>query len=168
MTLQEREAQRDQAAASLAAAERGPSAQEIAAAEARVDQAAVALENAESRLESMQLYAPFDGTIVGLEINEGEAAVPGQPLLTVADLANLHVETTDLSERDVAGIEVGMAAAVAIEALDLAQQGRVIRIALRPTVAGGDVTYPVHIALDGTPPNLRWGMSAEVSFERSD
>ncbi|MGC9349413.1 MAG: HlyD family secretion protein [Anaerolineae bacterium] len=161
----QRRAQRDRAEASLAGVRGGASAAALAAAEARVEQAAVALQNARSRLAGTELLAPFAGTIVSLEIGVGEAVVPGQPLMTLADLTTPQVETTDLSEYDVAEIDVGMGATVYVEALDRDLSGRVTWIALQPTVVGGDVTYPVRITLDETPPDLRWGMSVEVAFE---
>ncbi|MBN1247717.1 MAG: efflux RND transporter periplasmic adaptor subunit [Anaerolineae bacterium] len=164
--IQEREAQQDRAASSLAQARHGATAEALAIAEARVAQAAVALRNTRAREASMRLTAPFDGMVVGLEACLGEVVAPGQTVLTVAELDNLEVETTDLSERDVAGIDVGMHAVVTVEALDLELTGHVTRVALQPTVAGGDVTYPVRVVLEETPPDLRWGMTAQVTFER--
>jgi hypothetical protein len=76
----------------------------------------------------------------------------------------LQVETTDLSEYDVAGIGLGMGVTIYVEALDRDIPGHVARIAPTPTVVGGDVTYPVRITLEETPPDLRWGMTAEVDF----
>ncbi len=166
--IMERQAQRDQAEALLNGLRAGAGAEELAIAEARVAQAAVALQNAKLRLNGASLYASFDGTIASLGVNVGQAVMPGQPLVTLADLATLQVETTDLSERDVAEISVGMGATVFVEALNLELPGHVTNISFRPTVTGGDVTYPVRVTLDETPPDLRWGMSAEVAFEGDD
>ena len=163
--IMEGQAQRDHAEALLNGLRAGAGAEELAIAEARVDQAAVALQNAKLRLTGTSLYAPFAGTVAALAVNVGQAVMPGQPLLTLADLATLQVETTDLSERDVTEIEVGMGATVFVEALNLELVGSVTRISFRPTVVAGDVTYAVRVALDETPPELRWGMTAEVAFE---
>jgi len=164
----ERQAQRDQAEALLNGLRAGPGAEELAIAEARVDQAAVALRNAKLRLTGTSVYAPFAGTVAALAVNVGQAVMPGQPLLTLADLATLQVETTDLSERDVTKIDIGTLATVSVEALNLELPGHVTTISYRPTVTGGDVTYPVRVTLDETPPGLRWGMTAEVAFGGDD
>jgi multidrug resistance efflux pump len=146
----------------------GAGSEELAIAQARVAQAAVALQNAKQRLTGTSLYAPFAGTVAALAVNVGQAVMPGQPLLILADLATLQVETTDLSERDVTEIKVGMGATVFVEALNLELPGHVTKISHRPTVVAGDVTYPVRVALDETPAELRWGMTAEVAFGSDD
>ncbi len=91
-------------------------------------------------------------------------ASPGQPLLTLADLDHLQVETTDLSERDVARVKVGQPVVVFVEPLGTEIQGRVLRIAPQASIIGGDVVYTVTIELDEQPTDLRWGMSAEVEI----
>jgi DNA-directed RNA polymerase subunit H (RpoH/RPB5) len=74
------------------------------------------------------------------------------------------VETTDLSERDVARVAVGQPATVYVEGLGQDIQGRVVRIARRATTLGGDVVYKVVIELDQQPSGLRWGMSVDVEI----
>ncbi len=39
-----------------------------------------------------------------------------------------------------------------------------VEIAPQANTIGGDVVYPVTIALDEQPPGLRWGMSVEVEI----
>ena len=108
--------------------------------------------------------APFDGTITALEIGPGEAVLPGQMVLALADLAHLRAETTDLSERDVAKIALGQPLAVYVEALGEEIEGQVAGIAPQATTVGGDVVYEVYVELDEQPPDLRWGMSTEVEI----
>lgn len=143
----------------------GATAEEIAAAEAQVAQAEAALQAAHASLAQAALAAPFDGTITALEIGPGEAVVPGQMALALADLAHLRAETTDLSERDVARVELGQAVSVYVEPLGEPIDGRVTSIAPRATTVGGDVVYTVCVELDGQPPSLRWGMSVEVEID---
>ena len=100
-----------------------------------------------------------------MSISPGEAVVPGQMLVTLTDLRNLRVETTDLSERDVARVEAGQKANVYVEALGTEIQGRVMSIAPQATTLGGDVVYPVYVQLDEQLAGLRWGMSADVEIE---
>jgi len=86
-------------------ATQGPSA----ADQADVSQAEGALQRATADLANTELRAPFTGAITSLKVNPGEMALPGQAVLTLADLSRLRVETTDLSERDVARVAVGQA-----------------------------------------------------------
>ena len=161
----------------------GPDPDEVALAEARLAnaeaQVAVAREaakahqvNAEAQLnvarqalESIYLYAPIDGSAIVVDILPGERVIAGEPVITIADLSVLQVETTDLSERDVADIAVGQQASVYVEALNLDVPGHVKRISPQAKVIGGDVVYTVLIELAEQPASLRWGMTVVVSIE---
>ena len=142
----------------------GATDEEIAAAKAAVAQVEAALDAARATLHQATLRAPFAGTIAALEVSTGETVLPGQVMLTLADLRRLRVETIDLSERDVDRVAVGQQASIYVEALGVEIKGRVMRIAPRATKVGGDVVYTVMIDLDEQPPELRWGMSVEVEI----
>ena len=162
--IKEREIQRDRAQVMVDGLKAGVSAADLAIARSRVEQAAVALQNAQLSPTSASMQAPFDGVIANLEIHVGKVVAPGQIAVILADLSTLYARTTDLSERDVTGIQVGMDATVFVEALNLEIPGKVNDISLQPIVIGGDVTYPVTVKLDETPSSLRWGMTSEVSL----
>lgn len=151
--------------ARLARVRLGASPAQVARAQALVAQAETSLAVSRDEKASLVLAAPLDGTIVEVSVSPGKAALPGQALLTVADLDHLQVETTDLSERDVARIGVGHAATVYVKALGVELAGHVERIAPRADTLGGDVVYATMIALDETHPALRWGMSVEASID---
>jgi HlyD family secretion protein len=155
-------AHRDAAQAQLDTLRAGATAEEVAAAGAKVAQAQAALAAARIALDQATLRAPLAGTVAALEVGSGEATMPGQVVLTLADLDHLQVETTDLSERDVDRVRVGQPATVYVEPLGVEVGGQVVRIASQATMVGGDVMYPVVIKLDKRPPGLRWGMSVEV------
>ncbi|MEA3408662.1 MAG: HlyD family efflux transporter periplasmic adaptor subunit [Chloroflexota bacterium] len=159
-----------QAEAQLAQVQRGASTKEIKVERARaaVSSAEAGVSQAQAALEGAVLKAPFDGTVTTLDVAVGEAATPGAPLLTLADLEHLRVETTDLSERDVAAVEVGQKAAIYVEALDKEVAGHVVRIADEASTIGGDVVYTVVIELDEEVPGLRWGMSVEVDIDTGE
>jgi HlyD family secretion protein len=158
-------AQRDVAQAQLALLRAGASKEEVAAAEAAVTQAEAGVEGALIALDQATLRAPFAGTVTALQVSPGETVMPGQAVLTLADLDDLRAETTDLSEQDVARVAVGQRATVFVEALDVEIGGRVVDIAPRANTLGGDVVFAVTVALDDQPPGLRWGMSVEVEIE---
>lgn len=162
--LAEAQAQVRGVEAELALLTAGPSQESLAAAMAAVAEAEAVLQRAQAEVTELTLRAPFTGTVTTLKVNGGEMVQPGQAVLTLANLSQLQVETTDLSERDVAGVTVGRAATVYVEALDLEIAGRVLRIAPQPSTIGGDVVYTTVIALEQQPPGLRWGMSVEVEI----
>jgi HlyD family secretion protein len=120
---------------------------------------------ARAALEQATLRAPFPGVVTALEVSPGETVVPGREVLTLADLRQLHVETTDLSELDVARVSVGRGAAVYVEALETEINGSVAGMAPQANTVGGDVVYRVSITLGEQPPELRWGMSVEVEIK---
>lgn len=137
----------------------------IEAAEAAVKAAESGLAEANRMWSRASLHAPFDGTVVEIYARSGENAAPGAPLLLLADLTTLQVETTDLSEVDVARVSVGDVAHVSFDALPGTETtGEVTRIASKNS-SGSGVYYVVTVAPDGIPTGLRWGMSAFVVID---
>lgn len=159
----EAEVRRAQAQYALLKAE--TRAEALAAARANVAAAEAALRRAQAELTNMELRAPFTGAVAALKVRPGEVVMPGQAVLTLADLGHLRVETTDLSERDVARVAVGQTAVVYVEALGKQISGRVVQIATQANVVAGDVVYTVIVELNDPPAGLRWGMSAEVEIK---
>ena len=142
----------------------GPDPDALALAEERIKNAQAQLAASQAALADLELKAPFDGTVTQVNLHASEWAVPGQAVLALADLANLQVETTDLSERDVPQVAVGQPVTVMIKALNQDVTGRVSEIAPLADTLGGDVVYKTTITLDKLPPGLRPGMTVEVQF----
>lgn len=162
-----------EAEARLAVAERdyekvkdGPDPEALELAEARLANAEASVNAAEQRLADMQLQAAFDGTVSEVYIRAGEYVGPGQPILVLADLSQLVIETTDLNEIDVAQIAIDDLATVTFDALpDVSLQGIVTYIAPKASEGTG-VNYPVELKVDGDlPDEVRWGMTAFVDIE---
>jgi len=133
--------------------------------EARLQAAQSELDAAKYKLAQGTLLAPFDGTIVDINIETGEIAQSGEVVITEGDVARMQIETTDLSERDVPRVQTGQSVNIYIEALDANTTGKVIRISPISEIVGGDVVYPVTIELDEQVAGLLWGMSAEVEIQ---
>lgn len=165
-----------EAEARVASAEReygkvevGPDPDAVELAEARLANAEAAVQAAQQALEDAELRANFEGTVSDVYIREGEFVAPGQPILVLADLDDLIVETTDLNEIDVAQIAVGNQATVTFDALpDIRLQGTVTYIAPKASEGTG-VNYPVEVHLDeALPESVRWGMTAFVDIELAE
>jgi HlyD family secretion protein len=131
-------------------------------ADARVQQAQVTLELAQINLAEGTLTAPFDGTVASIGVIPGEFVPSDQAVFTTATLNDLQLETTDLSERDIAKVKIGTPVNIFIEALNDNFKGKVLSIAPIANTVGGDVVFKVTIAFDKQPENLFWGMTAEV------
>ncbi len=133
-------------------------------ADAQAQQAFSALEIVQANLAENTLYAPYDGTVVSVNVIPGEFVSQGQAVLALATLDDMVIETTDLSERDVTKVRVGASADVFIEALNENFSGRVISVSPKADIVGGDVVFKVTVALDEQPQGLLWGMTAEVTI----
>ncbi len=145
--------------------ENGPDPDLLEQAQARLRQSQAAVSAAEAALRDTELRAPFAGSIGAVMVRPMEFAAPGAPLIDLADLARLQVETTDLSEVDVRRVRVGAPATITFDALpDVQVGGRVTRIAPKASPGSG-VNYTVWVSLDEIPQGLLWGMTAFVDIE---
>ena len=133
--------------------------------ESKLRAAQASLDAAKSNLAQGTLLAPFDGTVVDINIGAGEVTQPGKVVITVGEVARMQIETTDLSERDVPNVKVGQTATTYIESLKTTINGKVTSVSPISNTVGGDVVYKVKIAMDKQPAGLLWGMSAEVHIQ---
>ena len=143
----------------------GNAYEQIEAAQADVDRAQAVVDQLKAQLAQATLTTPISGTIIKVDVAPGETANPGQTIIIVANLNQMRIETTDLSERDIPAVKIGQPASVFIDALDESFEGEVIDIDRQSETVGGDVTYKVTVELDQQPAGLRWGMSAEVEIQ---
>ena len=143
----------------------GNAYERIDAAQANVDRAQAVVDQLNAQLEQTTLTTPISGTVITVDVAPGETANPGQVIIIVANLDQMRIETTDLSERDIPAVEIGQKANVFIDALDDSFEGEVVDIDRQSETVGGDVTYRVTVELDQLPAGLRWGMSAEVEIQ---
>ena len=160
----EAEVRRAQAQFDLLAADPRPEA--IAAAEAETSAAQATLAQARIALAETELAAPFAGTIAALDARVGEHVGIGNPVVQLADLATLQIETDDLTELSVVRVRKGAPATVTFDALPgLTLAGQVIRIKPLGENKQGDMTYTVVIQPEQLDNRLRWNMTAAVAIE---
>ncbi|MPM57131.1 hypothetical protein SDC9_103952 [bioreactor metagenome] len=94
----------------------------------------------------------------------GSFVQAGQVQIIVTDPAHLHVETTDLSERDVVNVKAGQAVTVTLKALNQQVKGKVTAVSSLADTLGGDVVYKAFIQLDELPEGALPGMTVTVQF----
>ena len=135
-------------------------------ADAQEASAQASLEAAQATLAQSTLVAPYDGMIAAVDVLPGEYANQNQTVVTLATLHTLQLETTDLSERDIAKVKIGAPVTISIEALNENFPGKVVSIWPMASSVGGDVVFKVTISFDTQPENLLWGMTAEVQISK--
>lgn len=143
----------------------GTRPEQLTQAEANVAAATAALQQQLVALSKLELLAPFTGTVASLEVALGEQVTPGAPVLRLADLSQLQIETEDLTELQVVYIQEGDQAQVTFDALpDLTVAATVVAIRPYGESSSGDIVYRATLALAQPDPRLRWNMTAAVAF----
>lgn len=141
-------------------------ASEIAIARARYETALANLDAARAALSNAELHAPFNGILLSLDIDAGDIAVPGVPVIFLADTATWTVETKDLAEIDISRVALGQNVAVKLDAFPGEEFPGVVT-AIDPVGREylGDMTYKVTITLDETDARFLWNMTAIVTIK---
>lgn len=155
----------ERARAELAQVSAGPRAADIALAQAQVRAAEVAVRQAELAFEHATLSAPFAGTVMDLGLVVGELPDPAEPAVLLADLSAWRLETSDLTELDIAAVREGARAEISFDAVpDLTLEGVVTRINGFGESYQGDVIYTVVVEPRAWDERLRWNMTATVAI----
>jgi len=135
---------------------------------ARQEQARAEVADAEAHFNDTQIKAPISGLVTKKNVDAGDQAAPGAPLLTVEDNRNYRLEVA-AEERLAAHIHVGDAATVTIDALGGVLQGTVAEII--PTADPASRSFLVKLDLPmqqesraGAPGDLRSGMYGRAAF----
>jgi multidrug resistance efflux pump len=143
----------------------GPDTDKIILAQARLDNAAAQVAAAQNALGNYELKAPFNGTVADINVSPNQQVGPETWAIVLIDDRQWYVETNDLTEYDVAKINVGDNANIKIDALpQLEMAGVVEDISIAPKTVAGDVIYTVRLRIDKPDPLIRWGMTMEVTF----
>lgn len=111
-------------------------------------QAKVSLDQKQKMRSESVLYAPFDGQVISVMVEDGEMVNAGYPVLVISN--DKKIMYTGVSQKDVQRIEPGMAASISID--DNKFEGVVRNVNFAPdtetrtyqvTVIMADSTYPV-------------------------
>jgi HlyD family secretion protein len=155
----------DDAQATVNARQNGPDPADLAPAQARLKNAQNQLAAAQAALARMDLSAPYDGTVVRIDLKVNDLATPAQSAAVVADLSKWVVETSDLTEKEVVSVVLGQKATMIPDALpELKLSGAVDAIGQTFVEKSGDIDYVVRIPVDTSDDRLRWGMTVKVTL----
>lgn len=93
----------------------GATSSQIAATEAQVEVARAALETLQVRLEKLLLEAPRSGLVLERPVHVGELAMPGAPLMTLADLDEVNL-TVYVPEDEIGKVQLRQPVTVTVDA----------------------------------------------------
>ena len=119
----------------------GPNAQDVVAAQAKVDAA-------QATVNSLSIIAPFDGEVLSVSDYVGDTVSTGDLSVNLADLNHLYVEA-EVDESDIAKIKVGNPIDATLDAVPGSTlTGEVSAINPVGEIDSGLVKYKVRIDLD--------------------
>lgn len=127
---------------------------EAANLQAQVNETRNLVRAARTRLDQMNIYAPVDGTISSLNINNsGEVAQPGQTLIEIAPKDARLVMTAQMPSREAGLVATGMPVQIKLDAFPYQTYGiltgEVLSVSPDTTItANNEVVYEMDIALD--------------------
>ncbi len=133
--------------AQLASLRRGARTEEIASAKSRAAAVQSNVELESERVQRHALLAPADGVVLDVHIEAGETVAPGTPVVTVGDVTHPLVDVF-VPQAELAGIHVGRAADVRIDALAKSLPGKVEYVARKTEFT------PRYLFSDRERPNL--------------
>jgi HlyD family secretion protein len=144
--------------------QRNPTPEELAIAEAQVEQSKAALEQAKLRLADAILVAPFSGTVLSIGAEVGEVVSAATPVVVLADLERYYIDAS-VDETDIGLVQVGQDATISLDAFpDMKLTGKVTRIDPLGKVSQGVVSYAVEVEVTSTNVPIRPNMTAIVDI----
>ncbi len=153
----------------------GPTASDLQAADAQVEEAQAALSAIEMQIERMALYAPTSGVILEQPIHVGELAVPGVPLVTLADLDEVRL-TVYITAEQLGRVSLHQHVTISVDSFpERTFEGTVVFISDEAEFTPRNVltreervnlVYAVRIAIPNPDHALKPGMPADVRFRQ--
>ena len=153
----------------------GARSEDVAAAEALVQQAAGAVAEVNSYLEDCKMKASMDGIVSGVNVSAGELVSTGVPLVSISNRENYWVEV-NVEETQLDKVQIGKEVKVTFAAYPEEKfVGTVTSVAEKPSFAtkratnnndGFDIlSYGVKVKINKIDKSLYPGMTVNVTFE---
>jgi HlyD family secretion protein len=147
---------------------------QIEAARGQLAQARDALEMARTRLKEMTIFSPVDGVVLRKNLEVGEMANPGVPILTLMKPSEIWVRAY-VPEEEIGRIKVGDPARVAVDAYPARRfPGRIIEISSEAEFTPRNVqtkkervnlVFRIKVAVDNPEGILKPGMPADADID---
>jgi len=142
----------------------GPPTNELATLEKQLESAQLALERAQAQLGEMRLIAPSVGTVVRVEVSEGEMVPAYRPVVVIADLTSLQI-IAEVDEIDVAEVVPDQEVEIRLDAYPgQALSGTIVSLAPAASPQQGSTVYEAVVEFDAEGLALRLGMGANLKI----
>lgn len=139
----------------------GPTEDEIAAAQAKVDAY-------QSTVDSLKIIAPFSGEIAFIYNEVGDLVSGGTQAAIVVNRSKLYVDVL-VDETSISSVKVGDSAVITFDAIDgLETTGKVTAVNPVGSSSSGVVNYTVRVTLDKSDAKILLGATANVVIQISD
>lgn len=143
---------------------RGASDEDLGLLKEQIAQAEISLDSARRALDNARLLAPMAGTVLTVNVKEGELTNAALPAVVIADLSCLEVDV-EIDETEIGRVATDQEVELTLDAFgDEVLFGRVKEVALSPSVNQAVVNYKVTIALDPCDLAIKMGMTANANI----
>lgn len=138
--------------------------EELATIEKQLELSRLALERAQAQLEEMRLVAPVAGTVLSVEVSEGEMVSAYRPVVVIADLTSLQI-VAEVDEIDVAEVAPDQGVEIRLDAYPThTLSGNIVSLAPAAMPQRGSTVYEAVIKFDARGLRLRLGMDANLKI----
>jgi len=146
------------------------------AAQASLVSSQAALKSANDRNDDTIVRAPVSGTVLNRNVEVGQVissslgalASAGTLLFTMADLANVYVDT-DVDETDIGKVKVGQSVTITVDAFpDMKFKGKVLKISPQGKTVQNITTFTVTSVIENPSKILKPSMNASVEILAED
>ncbi|MFD2370033.1 efflux RND transporter periplasmic adaptor subunit [Brevibacillus sp. GCM10020057] len=153
----------EQAQAQYNLAKAGPTSDTVAALQAEVSRLNSSLELAKSSYDNTIVRAPISGIVAKRNIDPGEMAAAGSPLLVLVKMDEVKVEAS-VPQEQINNVKVGSTVDVKVDSLG----GKVLQGTVEfvsPISDANSSSFPIKVKMPNKDGLLRAGMVAEVMLQ---
>lgn len=161
------------AEAKLAAVLAGPRPEDVAVAQAEVQQAKATLARVRVQLQKLTITAPGDGVILARAANVGELALPGVTLMTLGRLEHVSLRLF-VTEADIGRLQLGQLARVYVDAYPgetflgtvtyISSQAEFTPKNVQTREERAQLVFAVRVSLDNSDRRLKPGMPGDAEI----
>ncbi len=143
----------------------GKTPEEIAAQEAKVEQARANVLDYESQLTKSILRSPIRGVVTKQDAKVGQIAAANTLIVSIISRADFQIET-NIPEADIAKVKIGDKAKVTLDAYgnDVIFETKVINIEPAETIIEGMATYKATLQFNEEDERILSGMTANIDI----
>ncbi len=157
------------AEAALQILKTGPTGAELTALKAQIEQSRIQMELAQRDRDRNILTAEMDGTVIAVEVFEGDHIDPGTRLITIGNTDKVEI-TAGVSEADSGQLAKGQNVTITAAALPGQEYEGVVKSVSPGTVVssgerGSQIDVPIIVSTVGNAEGLRSGYTVDLAIQ---